>query len=269
MNKKQFLEELIEKIKSISLEIIIGTRIQLIRKGMYYMGICPFHNDHKIGSFIVTPSKGIWKCFTCDVGGDAIQFIALYDKVNYVEAAFNIGLEFNLISSVEYEQYFSKRKYKAKEIKSIQKKYMVKINNLESTKANPYTLNKVYEIFTSCCDIYSAHYIHLLTKRQIAPHRINRDYFTFPTRKIWNQFVDKLNKCGYNEKILESIPGFYFDIKRNQYTFAQYKGIGIKIRNTKGEIVGIQIRKDKKRNKQDQRYIWFSSSFANFRGKQR
>ncbi|AUM93799.1 TPA: DUF3854 domain-containing protein [Clostridium botulinum] len=263
MNKKQFLEELIEKIKSISLEIIIGTRIQLIRKGMYYMGICPFHNDHKIGSFIVTPSKGIWKCFTCDVGGDAIQFIALYDKVNYVEAAFNIGLEFNLISSVEYEQYFSKRKYKAKEIKNIQKKYMVKINNLESTKANSYTLNKVYEIFTSCCDIYSAHYIHLLTKRQIAPHRINRDYFTFPTRKIWNQFVDKLNKCGYNEKILESIPGFYFDIKRNQYTFAQYKGIGIKIRNTKGEIVGIQIRKDKKRNKQDQRYIWFSSSFAN------
>ncbi len=114
MNKKQFLEELIEKIKSISLEIIIGTRIQLIRKGMYYMGICPFHNDHKIGSFIVTPSKGIWKCFTCNVGGDAIQFIALYDKVNYVEAAFNIGLEFNLISSVEYEQYFSKRKYKAK-----------------------------------------------------------------------------------------------------------------------------------------------------------
>ncbi len=115
MNKKQFLEELIEKIKSISLEIIIGTRIQLIRKGMYYMGICPFHNDHKIGSFIVTPSKGIWKCFTCNVGGDAIQFISLHDKVNYVEAAFNIGLEFNLISSVEYEQYFSKRKYKAKE----------------------------------------------------------------------------------------------------------------------------------------------------------
>ncbi len=64
-------------------------------------------------------------------------------------------------------------------------------------------------------------------------------------------------------KNIKNIPGFYFDIKRNQYTFAQYKGIGIKIRNTKGEIVGIQIRKDKKRNKQDQRYIWFSSSFAN------
>lgn len=46
----------------------------LKKKGISHVGLCPFHNERS-PSFNVTPSKGIYKCFGCGKGGNAVNFI--------------------------------------------------------------------------------------------------------------------------------------------------------------------------------------------------
>ena len=49
--------------------------------------LCPFHNDHKLGSFIFNPTTGVWKCFSCGVGGSgAISFIMKVNNWDFLKA---------------------------------------------------------------------------------------------------------------------------------------------------------------------------------------
>ena len=48
-------------------------------------GLCPFH-DEKTPSFNVTPSRGLFYCFSCAEGGDVIKFVQLIDGLTFVEA---------------------------------------------------------------------------------------------------------------------------------------------------------------------------------------
>lgn len=64
---------------------LIGERIPLKRAGKEFVGLCPFHNDKK-PSLNVSPAKGIFKCFACGAGGDAIKFVQLYEKIEFKEA---------------------------------------------------------------------------------------------------------------------------------------------------------------------------------------
>ena len=50
---------------------IIGDYVTLKRKGVNYQACCPFHNE-KTPSFVVSPSKGVYKCFGCGKGGNAV-----------------------------------------------------------------------------------------------------------------------------------------------------------------------------------------------------
>ena len=64
-DRYEFIEEMFEKLGRISVEQIVGRYTKLIPRGRHWMGLCPFHRDTKLGSFIVTPDKGMWKCFSC------------------------------------------------------------------------------------------------------------------------------------------------------------------------------------------------------------
>ena len=64
---------------------IISGYIPLKKAGRNYKAVCPFHNE-KTPSFFVSPQKQIFHCFGCGAGGGVIQFIMLYEKVNFVEA---------------------------------------------------------------------------------------------------------------------------------------------------------------------------------------
>ena len=68
-------EEAISQIRDrIDIVEIISEDVILKQKGSSYWGCCPFHGE-KTPSFCVTPSKGIFHCFGCGVGGDAITFL--------------------------------------------------------------------------------------------------------------------------------------------------------------------------------------------------
>ena len=64
---------------------IIGEYVTLKRKGVNYVACCPFHNE-KTPSFVVSPSKGLYKCFGCGKGGNAVTFVMDQEATTYAEA---------------------------------------------------------------------------------------------------------------------------------------------------------------------------------------
>ena len=64
---------------------VVSEYVTLRRSGANYKGLCPFHDD-KTPSFMVSASKGICKCFSCGVGGNAVHFIMQIEQLTYYEA---------------------------------------------------------------------------------------------------------------------------------------------------------------------------------------
>ncbi|HIW66214.1 MAG TPA: DNA primase [Candidatus Alistipes intestinipullorum] len=64
---------------------IVGDYVTLKRKGVNYVACCPFHNE-KTPSFVVSPSKGVYKCFGCGKGGNAVTFLMEHESLSYPEA---------------------------------------------------------------------------------------------------------------------------------------------------------------------------------------
>ena len=79
-------QDTIEKIfDTVRVEEIVGDFVELKKAGVNYKGRCPFH-DEKTPSFVVSPTKGIYKCFGCQKGGNSINFIQEIQGVSYPEA---------------------------------------------------------------------------------------------------------------------------------------------------------------------------------------
>jgi len=81
---------------------VIQDFVTLKKRGANYMGLCPFHNE-KTPSFSVSPSKGIYKCFGCDRGGNAVNFIMEHEHLSYPEALRFLAKKYN-IEVVEKER---------------------------------------------------------------------------------------------------------------------------------------------------------------------
>ncbi|MBB2181946.1 DNA primase [Lachnospiraceae bacterium MD1] len=81
-----YSDELVEEIRSKNdIVSVIGSYIRLQKKGSNHMGLCPFHNE-KTPSFSVSPTKQMYHCFGCGVGGNVFTFIMEYENFTFVEA---------------------------------------------------------------------------------------------------------------------------------------------------------------------------------------
>ena len=79
-------DEFIEEVRQRNpVQDVIGQYVHLTKKGGSYFGLCPFHNE-KTPSFCVTPSKQIYHCFGCGVGGNVISFVMNYENLSFPEA---------------------------------------------------------------------------------------------------------------------------------------------------------------------------------------
>lgn len=91
------LELLKDRIRETPVSLIIGQLIPLAKRGSNLEAICPFHADTK-PSLKVNDSKGLYKCFACGAGGDAIKFVQDFKHLDFIEAlkdiANTLGLPF-------------------------------------------------------------------------------------------------------------------------------------------------------------------------------
>lgn len=72
-------------LQSTDIVEVIQEHVSLRRQGKEFVGLCPFHPDHK-PSLQVSPKKQIFKCFACGAGGDAIKFVQLKERTGFSEA---------------------------------------------------------------------------------------------------------------------------------------------------------------------------------------
>lgn len=98
-------EQLRDRIRETPISSIIELYIPITKKGPRLVALCPFHADTK-PSMNITDSKGMFKCFACGAGGDAIGFVMDYTKVTFVEALKDIAGKLG----IPFEEYQKEKK---------------------------------------------------------------------------------------------------------------------------------------------------------------
>ena len=249
------------------------------------MGLCPFHPDHNLGSFVVTPGKNIWRCFAEGIGGGPVKFIMMYDELSYLDAAFKLAKEYAVISQEEYERY-SRKKWDETVVTTIRKK-IEEPEKKEHRKADQEVTAAVYAAMSHVCPLSKQHEQALIRERHLDKNKLG-DFFTFPTRrtnlssKIIKQIGESLSQKAYQKPLakcsteemtilnnrmkpvfeqIQYVPGFYKNKATGEIDFSSYRGLGFLVRDEKGVPRGIQIRRDTCKEGES-RYVWFSSAFA-------
>lgn len=102
--------ETIDRIFSAArIEDVVGDYVSLKKRGANLIGLCPFH-DEKTGSFTVSPSKGIFKCFGCGKAGHSVGFIMEIEQCSYVDAIRQLAKKYHI--EIEERELTSEEKQK-------------------------------------------------------------------------------------------------------------------------------------------------------------
>ncbi|UBM62180.1 DNA primase [Candidatus Sulfidibacterium hydrothermale] len=147
--------ETIQKIfDAARIEEVVGDFVTLKKRGVNYIGLCPFHNE-KTPSFTVSPAKGIFKCFGCGKAGNAVKFVMEHEHYSYPEALkylarkYGIDVEETELSDEEKQQmderealfalntfmsdYFQEQLFQSEEGKAVGLTYFKERGFLEAT----------------------------------------------------------------------------------------------------------------------------------------
>lgn len=246
---------------------------------------CPFHNDEHIGSFLITPSKNMWYCFTCGIGGDAIAFEEKFYGLSFVDAVWHLAYRLNIID---------KKDYRVKEInannfnrKNYARNQSYK-RNQENEKASDEVIASVYWALQKACPLTEEHREHLLKERGLEEKDLD-SYFSFPEedpqdlikrmsniiiegycQKNFNKRFKKITVDEYKqlesskginniEKEFKIVPGFFYNKNLDNMDYMRYQGIGMLCKDDFGKTCGIQVRNDGSYTG-GPRYLWFSSA---------
>ena len=181
---------------------LIGEYVDLKRSGSNYMGLCPFHSE-KTPSFSVSPSKSIFKCFGCGVGGDVITFVMKRENLSFPEAVEFLADKYN----VRLEVY--------------------KDENKEAREKR----NRLYEINREAGLHFLKNYeasqkVQLYLKNRMLSDKTIRSYGIGYSKDSWTDLYDHLTKMGYREDellelnlISKSKNGNYIDRFRDRVMF--------------------------------------------------
>ena len=93
------------------IEEVISEFVLLKKTGANYKGLSPF-NDEKTPSFVVSPSKEIWKDFSSGKGGNVVSFLMEHEQYTYPEALLYLAKKYNI--DVEFIELDSDAQKKSK-----------------------------------------------------------------------------------------------------------------------------------------------------------
>ena len=300
--RSEMFVSLVEKVDQLPVALVIGTLIPVYGRGGVpipedeltslgygnYYALCPFHADEKLGSFVITPSKNMWWCFTEKIGWRGIHFEMGFFELGFKDAVLHLARRFGLVTEDEYARY-GRRKIDESLVKSIEKSMEKPEAVPQQKKADPDVIRSVYNIIPKVCELKEADRKHLRRERGLHDEDL-ADYFTFPTRKfdlaghvyrkageeiamknfgkntrsLSREEAEKMSRFSNLRRLrdqLPSVPGFYMDDRKKRIDFASYKGIGFVVRDENGHPLGIQIRRNTVKEGES-RYVWFSSAFA-------
>lgn len=189
--------DVVDEIKSrIDILDVVQSRVILKKSGSNYWGCCPFHKE-KTPSFSVNPQKGIYKCFGCGEGGDALSFLM---KLN--------GQSFNEV------------------IKELAEQYGIELpKTYSSTKDYADKKQKMKEAMAKAADFYVE---KLLTSPEAA------EALKYIEKRGLSEEIIKEYKIGYAPKGYEAIQQ-YFGSKIDSETL-ESAGLIIKREKEKGYI---------------------------------
>ncbi len=74
---------------------VVSDFVTLRKSGANYKGLCPFHDD-RTPSFVVSPAKGLCKCFACGKGGNAVHFIMEHEQLSFPDALRYLAKKYNI-----------------------------------------------------------------------------------------------------------------------------------------------------------------------------
>jgi len=82
-------------LETAHIEDVVGDFVQLKKRGVNFIGLCPFHNE-KTPSFTVSPARGIFKCFGCGKAGNAVRFVMEHEHYSYPESLKYIAKKYGI-----------------------------------------------------------------------------------------------------------------------------------------------------------------------------
>lgn len=90
------LEEVVSEIKNrLDIVEVVSEQVILKKNGSHYWGLCPFHKE-KTPSFSVNPQLGIYKCFGCGEGGDALSFIMKTKNMEFMDVIKDLAQKYGI-----------------------------------------------------------------------------------------------------------------------------------------------------------------------------
>ena len=101
---------------STKIEEVVSEFVTLKKRGINYVGLCPFHNDSH-PSFSVSPTRGICHCFTCGKGGNAINFLMELEQMTYPDALRWLAKKYNI--EIQEREMTSEEKQRESERESM------------------------------------------------------------------------------------------------------------------------------------------------------
>lgn len=96
MTQEKTYAEVVDEIRSrLDILEVVQSRVVLKKRGANYWGCCPFHHE-KTPSFCVNVQKGIFKCFGCGEGGNAITFLMKINNQSFTEVIQDLAQQFGI-----------------------------------------------------------------------------------------------------------------------------------------------------------------------------
>lgn len=124
----------VERIKEkLSIVDLLRSYLTLVPAGKHFKANCPFHQE-KTPSFMISPERGVWHCFGCGIGGDAITFVMRYEHLEFPEA-----------------------------LRFLAERAGIEINTREQQAEREFTV--LYDIHRDACDFFRAEYARADTVR--------------------------------------------------------------------------------------------------------
>lgn len=184
MISKQTIDKIFSTIR---VEEIIGEYVQLKRAGSNFKGLSPFH-DEKSPSFVVSPSKQIWKDFSSGKGGTAISFLMEIESFTYPEALRHAAKKYG----IEIEEDLRELTLEEKQSQT-DKELLYKIHEI----ANDFFQNQMFETEEGKTIAYS-----YFKERELRDEIIRKFQLGYaPEQK--DAFTEFALDKGYSKEILE------------------------------------------------------------------